>query len=139
MNNPKRLSDKLFVTSQVAPASIQALADAGFRSVISNRPDGEQEGQPDWAAIERAARDAGMVARHIPVAPGSIGHEDASRFAAALQELPGPIIAFCRTGTRSATLWALANAGKLPADEIVGIAADAGYDLSPLRERLAQG
>src|SRR3546814_14529351 len=66
MTQPKRLSDRLSVTSQVNPASMKALADAGFRSVISNRPDGEEPGQPDWATIEQAASEAGMEARHIP-------------------------------------------------------------------------
>lgn len=136
---PKRLSDELFVTPQVDPAAMNTLAEAGFRSVISNRPDGEEEGQPEWATIERAAHEAGLEARHIPVRPGAITEEDVSRFAAALQELPEPVVAFCRTGTRSATLWALSKAGKLSADQIVNTAEDAGYDLSPLRERLAHG
>ena len=139
MTSPKRLSDDFFATSQVDPASMRELAEAGFRSVISKRPDGEEGTQPDWATIERAAREAGLEARHIPVTPGAITEEDVSRFVAALQELPRPAVGFCRTGTRSATLWALSSAGKLPADKIVSTAKDAGYDLSPLRERLAHG
>ncbi|MGV2497612.1 TIGR01244 family sulfur transferase [Pelagerythrobacter aerophilus] len=136
MTQPKRLSDSLSVTPQIDPANMQALADAGFRSVISNRPDGEEPEQPDWATIERAARDAGMEARHIPVTPSAITDEDAARFGAALEELPGPVVGFCRTGMRSASLWALANADKRPADELIATAADAGYDIAPLRDRL---
>lgn len=138
MTQPKRLSDRLSVTPQIDPADMQALAAAGFRSVISNRPDGEEPNQPDWATIERAAHDAGMEARHIPVTPGAITDEDAARFGAALDELPGPIVGFCRTGARSTSLWALSNADQRPADELIRTAADAGYDIAALRDRLAK-
>jgi len=138
MTQPRRLSDRLSVTSQVDPASMQALADAGFRSIISNRADGEQPGQPDWATIEQAARDAGMDARHIPVTPSAITDEEAARFGDALDELPKPAVAFCRTGTRAATLWALSNADERSPAELVATAADAGYDIAPLRDRLTR-
>lgn len=138
MTQPKRLSDRLSVTPQIDPADMQALAAAGFRSVISNRPDGEEPNQPDWATIERAAHDAGMEARHIPVTPGAITDEDAARFGSALEEHPGPIVGFCRTGARSASLWALSNADQRPADELIRTAADAGYDIAALRDRLAK-
>lgn len=138
MTQPKRLSDRLSVTPQIDPTDMQALAAAGFRSVISNRPDGEEPNQPDWATIERAAHDAGMEARHIPVTPGAITDEDAARFGAALDELPGPIVGFCRTGARSTSLWALSNADQRPADELIRTAADAGYDIAALRDRLAK-
>ena len=138
MTQAKRLTDRLSVTPQPGLADVKALAEAGFRSIIGNRPDGEEPGQPNWSAIERAAHEAGMEARHIPVVPGAIGDEDAAAFAAALDELPGPVIAFCRTGTRSATLWALSNAGRRSADELIRTAAAAGYDLSSLGERLSK-
>ena len=138
MTQPKRLSDRLSVTPQIDPTDMQALAAAGFRSVISNRPDGEEPNQPDWATIERAAHDAGMEARHIPVTPGAITDEDAARFIAALEELPGPIVGFCRTGARSTSLWALSNAGQRPVDDLISTAADAGYDIAALRDRLAK-
>ncbi len=138
MTQPKRLSDRLSVTPQIDPTDMQALAAAGFRSVISNRPDGEEPNQPDWATIERAAHDAGMEARHIPVTPGAITDEDAARFGAALDELPGPIVGFCRTGARSTSLWALSNADEHPAEALIRAAADAGYDIAALRDRLAK-
>lgn len=138
MTAPKRLSARLSVSPQVDPSEMRTLAEAGFRSIISNRPDGEEPRQPDWAQLSEAAHGAGLKARHIPVVGGSIGDDDVTRFRAALDELPGPVLAFCRTGTRSATLWALSKAGTLTPDEIVGIAADAGYDLSQLRERLTK-
>ena len=77
-----------------------------------------------------------MEARHIPVVPGAIDEDDVARFHAALNELQGPVLAFCRTGMRAAQLWALANVGSLGADEIVDTARSAGYDLSQMRDRL---
>lgn len=138
MTTPKRLSRDLSVTVQIDPDSLDALAAAGFRSIISNRPDGEEPGQPDWARMATAAQDAGLQARHIPVVPGAIGAKDVALFRAAINELPGPVLAFCRTGTRAAQLWALANVGSLGADEIIDTAGHAGYDLSQMRDRLTQ-
>jgi sulfide:quinone oxidoreductase len=138
MTKPRRLSETLSVSAQVEPGEVQSLAGAGFRSIISNRPDGEDPGQPTWAEIAAAAMAAGMQARHIPVTPGTIGDDDVARFSAALDELPGPVLAFCRTGGRAASLWALSKAGTLTPDQIIGTAAEAGCDLSQLRDRLTR-
>ena len=137
MTQPKRLSERLSVMPQIDPAELNALAEAGFRSIISNRPDGEEQDQPSWAAIEQAARDAGMEARHIPVTPGAITDDAVAEFETAIEELPAPIAAFCRSGMRSASLWALSNVGERPPEQLIANAASAGYDLSPLRGRLA--
>lgn len=139
MTQPKRISERLSVTPQIDPAEVKALAEAGFRSIISNRPDGEEQGQPSWAMIEHATREAGMEARHIPVTPGAITEDEVGEFETALEELPAPIVGFCRTGMRSASLWALANAGEHSPEELISAAADAGYDITPLRDRLVQG
>jgi uncharacterized protein (TIGR01244 family) len=138
MTETKRLTEQLSVSPQVEPGELNRLAERGFRSLICNRPDGEDPGQPSWAEIEAAAAAAGMEARHIPVTPGAIGDEDVARFSAALEELPGPVLAFCRTGGRAVSLWGLSQAGKLPTDEIIASAAGAGCDLSPLRGRLTR-
>jgi uncharacterized protein (TIGR01244 family) len=124
------------VSAQVDPDDLQSIADVGFRSIISNRPDDEDPGQPDWREIEAAAKAAGLEARHIPVIPGAIGVDDVANFAAALDEMPRPILAFCRSGTRAASLWGLAQAGHRSPDEIIAAAANAGCDLSALRPRL---
>ncbi|GGD46170.1 TIGR01244 family phosphatase [Erythrobacter arachoides] len=138
MTNPKPLSDRLSVTPQIDPAAMQALADAGYRAIISNRPDGEEPGQPDWATIERAARDAGMEACHIPVAPGALTDDKVAEFGDALHQLPAPIVGFCRTGMRAASLWALSNPDEQSPETLIATAAEAGYDLSALRHRLAK-
>lgn len=129
------LTDQLSVTAQVQAANIQALAAQGFRSIINNRPDDEEGGQPTDAALEAAAHQAGLQWRHIPVS-GRPEQAQVDAFAAALKDLPGPILAFCRSGQRSSMLWALQAEGS--ADTILQTARTAGYDLSPLRPWLGR-
>lgn len=135
----KPLTPNVSVAPQMAVEEFTELAAEGYRSVISNRPDGESEDQPEWAQVFAAARNNGMEARHIPVVVNAIGDDDIERFRQALEEMPKPILAFCRTGTRAALLWALANDGALTTDERIRIAGGAGYDLKPFRERLDAG
>lgn len=89
---------------QVRPADLPALAARGVRSLVCVRPDGEEPGQPTFAAVEAAARAAGLRARHIPVMPGRATEADARAFAAALRDLPGPVHAFCASGRRAQAL-----------------------------------
>ncbi|MBM2576326.1 TIGR01244 family phosphatase [Jannaschia sp. Os4] len=130
-----RLDDHVSVGAQIAPADVAALARMGFRAILSNRPDGEAPDQPPFAEIAAAARKHGMEAVHQPVT-SPVTEADADAFAAELARLPGPVFAHCRSGTRSATLWALSQRGTRPADEIVAGARAAGYDLSGLADRL---
>ncbi len=101
--------------------------------IVNNRPDGEEPGQPAGAEIEAAAREAGMSYCHIPVGKDGLSSDLVEAMAAALAGTDGTILAFCRSGTRSTYLWALA-ASRLGADrdELVEKAASAGYDLAPL-------
>ena len=135
----KRLTRDLSVGSQPAPDDIAQLAKAGFRAIICNRPDGEEQHQLAWAELSETARRHRMQARHIPVVAIAIGQSDIAAFREALFVLPRPVAAFCRTGTRSTILWALANAASLPTDERIKIAAEAGYDLEPFRSSLDGG
>ena len=134
--NLRPLSPDLSVTPQIAVADVADLAARGVKSIIGNRPEGEAPDQPDWSSLVAEAERHGMSARQIPVVPGQIGPEDVERFAEALRDLPTPIAAFCRTGTRSAMLWALANRDSLSVDERITAAAAQGYDLLPLRGRM---
>jgi sulfide:quinone oxidoreductase len=133
---PKTLTDQLSVSPQLSPEDIDAAAARGVRLIINNRPDGEEAGQPSSAALAARADAAGIDYRHIPVVVGKIGDDDVAAFANALDDADGPVLAFCRTGTRAATLWALTQAGRQSADAILKTAADAGYDLSALRPKL---
>lgn len=137
MSEPHALSPSISVSPQIRPDELPALASMGFRSIICNRPDDEEIGQPDWEDIAKAAVAVGMDVRDVPVRPGSISDDDVDRFRSALAALPAPVLAFCRSGARSASLWALAKSGSMPAEDILSAAAAAGYDLKPLGERLA--
>jgi uncharacterized protein (TIGR01244 family) len=132
----KPLATDFSVTPQIEAADLAELAARGFKSIIGNRPEGEAPDQPAWSSLVAEAERHGISARQIPVVPGQIGADDVKRFAEALRDLPTPIAAFCRTGTRSAMLWALANPDGLSVDERVAVAAAQGYDLASLRERM---
>ncbi len=128
------LSHQLSVTAQIQPADVATLAAKGFGGIINNRPDGESGDQPTSATLAAAARRAGLEYCYIPVVPGQLQESQVQAFAAALTEMPAPVLAFCRTGTRSSTLWALQAPGT--ADAILDTASAVGYDLSALRPRL---
>ena len=130
------LDEALSASPQIAPEDLPAIAAQGFRSVISNRPDGEEPGQPGAEALRRAAEAAGLAFAHVPVVGGSISDQDVADFREALADLPHPVFGFCRTGTRTTTLWALANAAAETPDDLIARAKSAGYDLGALRPRL---
>lgn len=132
------LIDGLAVSPQVTVADLALLAQQGVHGIINNRPDGEAPGQPTSAELADAAAAAGVAYRYVPFAGGGIDAAVIDAFADALAALPSPVVAFCRSGMRSTTLWALtaARAGR-PIDDIVSRAADAGYDLSGLAPWLA--
>jgi sulfide:quinone oxidoreductase len=135
--DPKQLTPLLSVSGQIEPDDLPILAARGFHGIINNRPDGESGDQPTSAGLEIAARRLGLAYRHIPVEPGQLAEEKVDAFRAALEEMRGPLLAFCRTGTRSAGLWALSQAPRLDAAAILRTAAQAGYDLTGLAPRLA--
>lgn len=100
------LSETFAVAPQLASEDMQAVADAGFKAVIINRPDGEAgAGQPASAAVMEAARAAGLQVRYQPVISGSITPTDVAEFSRSLHTLPTPILAFCRSGARCADLY----------------------------------
>lgn len=105
----KQLTPDLAVSPQLIPNDMRALKEAGIRAVICNRPDGEDADQPTFDEIARAARAEGILSAYVPVTSGKVTDADAAAFYAAMSELPKPVLAYCRTGTRSATLWSLGN------------------------------
>ena len=133
------LSNELSVAPQPLAGDMRAVAEAGFRSIICNRPDGEGVDQPGFTEIERAAEEHGLVARYLPAESGKVTDEQGAAFSALLAELPKPILAYCRTGMRSTTMWALSRAGSTPLPEIIERSAKAGYDLKGVVRRLVNG
>lgn len=104
------LSPDVSVAPQLGPDAMTPLAAAGFKSVINNRPDFEGgPDQPTSAQMEAAAEAAGLVYAFLPVAPGYQSPEEIARFAELLATLPRPIVAFCRSGTRSGKLFRAAT------------------------------
>ena len=101
----QHLSADIAVASQLSPEAMAEAAAAGFRSVVNNRPDFEGgPSQPSSASIESAAHAAGLSYAFLPVAPNLQTADEIARFAALLESLPKPLLAFCRTGTRSGNL-----------------------------------
>lgn len=136
---PKKLTDALSIASQISAADVETLAAQGFKAIVCNRPDGEGSDQPSYAEVEKAARSAGLAMRWVPVMSGKVTDENVSTFASALDALPKPVLAYCRTGTRSASLWALSESGKRSPTEILALASKAGFDVSAVLSRLANG
>lgn len=125
------------VAPQISIEDVGELAAAGFTAIINNRPDDEDFGQPAGDDIAAAARAAGLSYAAIPVTHAGFSHAQIDAMAAALDGAEGPVLAYCRSGTRSCHLWALAAVkGGAHPDTVMAKAAAAGYDLSGLRPLL---
>ena len=122
------------VAPQIAPEDIAAIKAAGFVAIVNNRPDGEEAGQPDGDAIRTAAEDAGLAYTAIPITHAGFSQPQVTAMIEALENAGGPVLAYCRSGTRSCNLWALAQAKQgADADAVTAKGAGAGYDLTNLR------
>lgn len=132
----RQLDDKTLVSGQMRPEEIAGLAAQGVTLIVNNRPDGEEPGQPLGAEIEEAATAAGIDYRSIPIIRG-IGPADAEAMNQALAAANGKMLAFCRSGTRSALAWALGQSeqGRDRAD-IEQRLASVGVDPTPIAHLL---
>lgn len=135
----KKITEKTAVSPQITPQDMAAIKEAGFRAIICNRPDGEGVDQPSFEEIEAAAKKIGLAAAYVPVTSGKVRDEDVESFGAALKDLPRPVLAYCRTGTRSATLWSLHESKKRPIHEILTATKAAGYDMNGVARRISNG
>jgi uncharacterized protein (TIGR01244 family) len=129
----KMLDEKVMVSAQLSLANIAEAKAQGVKLILNNRPDGEAPDEPQGAEIEAAARAAGMDYLAIPVGQGGFGQPQLDAMAMALETADGPVLAYCRSGTRSTLLWSLARA-KLGDDPqtLHEKANAAGYDLAPV-------
>lgn len=134
----KPLDDRLYVTAQPRLDELEQLAEQGFRTIISNRPRGESDDQPDPETLKAKAESLGMAWHEVPVKPGEYAKADIDAYADVLHSSKAPVLGFCRTGKRVAHLWALSLAPRRPVSELIASANAAGYDLEPLRDRLEQ-
>jgi len=134
-----QLEPDVFVGYQLVEADFADLAARGFRAVVNNRPDGEVPGQLPNQQAHAAALRHGMAFHFLPVIGANITDDDiVDEFAQLMDDLPRPILFYCRTGTRCATLWTQVAARRLGIATALEIAAKAGYDLEILREALIE-
>ncbi len=132
----RQLTDRLYVSPQITVDQVEEAKALGVTVIINNRPDDEEPGQTNGAAIEAAAKAAGLAYVAVPVAHGGFAPWQLDGMAAGLDQAgEGKVLAYCRSGTRSTLLWALtcARAGDHPA-VLTEKAEAAGYDLTPVRQ-----
>ena len=131
MTEFRKVTDQFSVAPQIELNDLAKAAEAGFKLVINNRPDGESPGQPTSAQMEAAAKAAGMEYAYVPVVGGPTP-EAVHKELALLAEAEGPALAFCRSGTRSIVTWSIGQAlsGERSRQELIALGAEAGYDLS---------
>lgn len=138
----RQLDSEVFASPQISLADVALAAAQGIKLIINNRPEGESDDQVPGSAIEAAAREAGLDYIAIPVTHAGFSEPQVSAMAQALAGAEGAVLAYCRSGTRSTLLWALAEARRGADPEQLGqMAASAGYDLAPvapLLDMLAQ-
>jgi len=133
----RQLDEKTLISGQIAPAEVAALKQSGVTMIVNNRPDGEDSDQPTSAEIEAEARAAGMEYRHIPIIRG-MGPSDVDAMRQAIAGVgDGRMLAFCRSGNRSALVWAVARSEDgVPREELEECAAAAGVSLDPVAHLL---
>ena len=127
-----KLTDKLSVRPQVTAGDIRMAKANGFAAIINNRPDDEEPGQPSAADNRAVAGAEGMGYTHIPVVPGQISEAQVRAFQKALSEAGGPVLAHCKTGLRSATLYVLGEVldGRMRKDDLAPLGTRLGLDLT---------
>lgn len=135
MSDFRQISETMLASPQIGPEDIAAAKAAGVTLIVNNRPDGEDPGAPQGDEIETAAKAAGLDYRAIPIGHTGFSEIQVGEMAEALDAADGKVLAYCRSGTRSTFLWALAQAksGAASPDDIAAAAMQAGYDVSPIR------
>ena len=130
----RSLTDTIFVAPQIDGEAVAAARELGVTLIINNRPEGESADQVPGAEIEAAAQAAGLAYVAIHITPGGFSQPQVDAMVAALGAAEGKVLAYCRSGTRSTLLWALAKSSEgADPDAVAGIAAEAGYDVAPVR------
>lgn len=134
MSRFRKLTENVFVSPQLTLEDVEAAAASGIAVIVNNRPDGEDPDAPQGADIAAAAAAAGLNYVAIPITHAGFSEPQVNAMIAALEQAEGPILAYCRSGTRSTFLWALAAAKQGEDPEAIARAAlQAGYDISPIR------
>ncbi|PYE81409.1 TIGR01244 family sulfur transferase [Pseudoroseicyclus aestuarii] len=132
----RQITSGYAVSPQIRPEEVAAIKEAGYTTIICNRPDAENPPELKSIRLREVAEAAGVHFVDNPVTHDTLGEGRIDEQAQAIEAAPGPVLAYCASGTRSSILWALSQAGKMPTDEIIGKAGAAGYDLERLRPTL---
>jgi uncharacterized protein (TIGR01244 family) len=135
----RKVDDSISVAPQISVEDVAAIKAAGFTAIVNNRPDDEEAGQISGNAIRAAAEAAGLSYTAIPITHAGFSYPQIAAMADVLAGAEGPVLAFCRSGTRSCNLWALAQAKNgADADALIAKGAGAGYNLEGIRPLLDQ-
>ncbi|EHK52517.1 TIGR01244 family sulfur transferase [Allomesorhizobium alhagi] len=128
----KKISDRLYVGPQLTAHDISRAKSQGFAAIMNNRPDGEEPGQPSAAENRSVAEGELLAYTHIPVTAGEISEGQVRAFQQALSRAAGPVLAHCKTGTRSAVLHAIGEVldGRMEKNEVIPFGQSVGLDLS---------
>jgi len=132
----RQLTPEYAVSPQIDPEDFAAVKAAGFARVINNRPDAEVPSTHHTAAMQAAAEAAGLEYVVNPVIGGALTMANVTAQAEALSSATGPVLAYCASGNRSSICWALAKAGEMQTDDLIGIPARYGYNLDALRPQI---
>lgn len=132
----RKLSPTYSVSPQIDPEDISAIADAGFGTIICNRPNAEIPPSHHDSVIAEMAEKAGLTFVVLPVTHQSMTPELVTQQYDVISNAAAPVLAYCASGTRSTIVWALGQAKAMPADEIISSAAQAGYDIAGFRDQL---
>lgn len=135
-----KLDEHLYISPQLTKADAEQIAQLGIKTVVCNRPDREEESQPEFAQIKQWLEQAGVTGfHHQPVVAPNIQTGDVEHFHALLENAGHPVLAYCRTGTRCSLLWGFRRAAEgMPVDEIIRRAQAAGVNLENFRSRLEE-
>jgi len=139
-NAPRKLTDDVSISGQVAVADVKALHAQGFRTLVNMRPDGEAPGQPDYGQMQGAAHDAGLAYGYVPIKPGAISPTSVEALGSTLSRMPKPMLLYSEAGDRPARTWALAEAsrpGGLDAAAIERAVKSAGQSVDDLASQIA--
>jgi len=132
----KQVNQEFYVADQISQRDVAELANKGIKTIICNRPDGEGADQPNIIEIQEVASTHGIQVEYLPVVSGRVTDEQAEEFKSVYQAAQKPILAFCRTGTRSITLWGLSQVSGLSLDQMLLVSKTLGYDLQGLIPRI---
>lgn len=135
----RKINDHYFVTPQISVEDLPAIREAGFGTIICNRPDAEVPPSHQAAAIRAAAEAEGLAFHVLELTHQTMTPDNIAAQGQMIADAGAPVLAYCASGTRSSVVWALGQAGKIPADDILAQTQAAGYQLDGLRPRLEAG